>query len=74
MKAVSAYYDGQAFVPVVPVKARRNQKAIVTLLDEVVQSRGKKTLLDFAGAFSEDTYREYADALKDTERVDVDEW
>ena len=74
MKVVSAYYNGTAFVPTAPVKARKNQKAIVTILDEIVQKKTKKTPLDFAGAFSEETYQEFMDALKDTERVDVDEW
>jgi hypothetical protein len=34
MEAVNAYYDGHTFVPTKPVKARKNQKAIVTILDE----------------------------------------
>ena len=33
MTAVKAYYDGAVFVPVEPVKAKRNQSAIVTILD-----------------------------------------
>jgi len=34
MEAVKAYYDGFVFVPTMPVKARANQQAIVTILDE----------------------------------------
>ena len=33
MTAVKAYYNGSVFVPVEPVKARRNQAAIITILD-----------------------------------------
>ncbi len=29
MKAVKAYYDGQAFVPLTPIKAAKNQQAII---------------------------------------------
>ena len=34
MNAVKAYYDGTVFIPVGPAKARRNQPAIVTILDD----------------------------------------
>jgi hypothetical protein len=35
MEAVNAYYDGRSFVPEKPVMAKKNQRAIVTILDEV---------------------------------------
>jgi hypothetical protein len=34
MEAVDAYFNGQAFVPTRPVRARTNQRAIVTILDD----------------------------------------
>jgi hypothetical protein len=34
MEAVNAYYDGRAFVPTKPVQVKKNQKAIITILDE----------------------------------------
>jgi len=34
MEAVKAYYDGSVFIPVEPVKAKRNQTAIITILEE----------------------------------------
>jgi len=33
MEAVNAYYDGTAFVPLEPIKAKKNQRAIITILD-----------------------------------------
>jgi hypothetical protein len=42
MEAVNAYYDGHAFVPTKPIKAQKNQKAIVTLLDEVRSEASKE--------------------------------
>ena len=33
MEAVRGYYDGSVFVPVEPVKAKKNQNAIITILD-----------------------------------------
>jgi hypothetical protein len=38
MTAVKAYYDGKAFVPVSPVKAAKNQAAIVTVLDDAIRA------------------------------------
>ena len=74
MKAVTAYYDGRVFVPTKPVSARKNQQAIITLLDEVRENRAKEKLLSLAGALSEESYKEFMEALKDCERVDEDEW
>jgi hypothetical protein len=35
MEAVKAYYDGKTFIPTKPVRAKKNQQAIITILDEV---------------------------------------
>jgi hypothetical protein len=55
MEAVNAYYDGHTFVPMNPVKARKNQKAIVTILDEVHTEKSvaatKQTIRELRGAF-----------------------
>jgi hypothetical protein len=34
MEAVAGYYDGNSFIPVKPVSARKNQRVIIILLDE----------------------------------------
>ena len=34
MDAINAYYNGHSFVPIKPVQAKKNQKAIVTIIDE----------------------------------------
>ncbi|MCL2111030.1 MAG: hypothetical protein FWH32_02010 [Clostridiales bacterium] len=74
MEAVRAYYDGRVFVPTGAVLARKNQSAIVTILDEARKNKTKETLLSLAGILSEEEYHDFIDALKDTERVDVGEW
>jgi hypothetical protein len=33
MEAVKAYYDGVSFIPLSPIKAKKNQTAIITILD-----------------------------------------
>jgi hypothetical protein len=39
---VRAYYNGQAFVPTKPIKAKKNQLAIITILDETVEEKSKE--------------------------------
>ena len=72
MSAVKAYYDGRVFVPTEPVRARRNQHAIITILDE--EKMDDKRHLRFVGALSEESYDEICTALRDTQKVDTDEW
>ena len=53
MEAVRAYYDGYAFVPTRPVVARKNQPAIVTILNEAsedVLEREKQAWAHFLNA------------------------
>ena len=35
MESVRGYYDGSVFVPVEPVNAKKNQQALVAILDSV---------------------------------------
>jgi len=74
MEAVNAYYDGRVFVPTKPISARKNQRAIITVLDEARENRTKRTLLSLSGILSEVEYQDFMGALKDTERIDADEW
>ena len=50
MEAVNAYYDGHVFVPTKPVQAEKNQKAIVTLLDESKKVRSRESTIKTAHA------------------------
>jgi len=71
--AVKAYYDGNVFVPMEPVKANRNQPAIVTVLDndKIIEN---KPHLKFIGTLSQESYEEISKALADTQGIDADEW
>ena len=44
MTSVSAYYDGSTYVVTEEVPVRQNQKVIITLLDEYVSPKHRKTL------------------------------
>jgi hypothetical protein len=74
MKTVKAYYNGHAFIPLTPIMAKINQTAIITLLDDNTDKNIDKEYLRFAGKLSDDQYAELVDILKDTRRVDIDEW
>jgi hypothetical protein len=71
MEAIRAYYDGNAFVPLTPVKARRNQQAIITILEETKENPAQKRFQRLYGQLDPVSYQEITDALKDAERVDV---
>jgi NADH:ubiquinone oxidoreductase subunit E len=55
MEAIRAYYDGRTFVPTKPVKVKRNQQAIITLLneaqDEKSKERARKAIKEMRGMF-----------------------
>ncbi|MDR0853169.1 MAG: hypothetical protein LBN34_02260 [Clostridiales Family XIII bacterium] len=72
MEAVNAYYNGHTFVPTKPIKVKKNQRAIVTILDETIE-QGKKSLLDFVGVLNQEDGANIMEAIKDAERID-NEW
>ena len=74
MDAIQAYYNGSVFVPLVPVSAKLNQAAIVTILDTVSTKACDSRYIEFFGALPTESYLEIMEALKDTERVDLNEW
>ena len=74
MDAIQAYFNGSVFVPLVPVKASLNQPAIVTILDTVNTKTSNNRNKEFFGTLSAESYSEIIEALKDTEKVDMNEW
>ncbi|MDR1256467.1 MAG: hypothetical protein LBJ86_01820 [Spirochaetaceae bacterium] len=70
MKAIKAYYDGHAFVPVFPVNVDKNRVAIITILDDVTDGVPEKTYLQYAGKLSDDSYQEMTAILRDTRKID----
>ena len=75
MQAVKAYYDGDKFVPIETIKVKRNQTAIITILDESLTEKKKaKPFEKFVGKLSDESYVEISEALNETERVEVNEW
>jgi hypothetical protein len=74
MSEARAIYDGRVFIPLTPVKARKNQKVVITILDDTQKAPADKPYIRYAGALPLDDYDEITEILKDTEVVFPDEW
>ena len=74
MLSVNGYYDGQKFIPLDTIKPNKNQKVIITLLDDFVEIKKNQHFRKFVGKLDDESYHEISEALKDCERVDADEW
>jgi len=77
MRAVKAYFDGNAFIPLSPISVKPNQAAIVTVLDDFGVFKGNdgdKPFKKYIGVFSDDDYSEMARILEDARGIDGDEW
>ncbi|WP_149554693.1 hypothetical protein [Treponema pectinovorum] len=44
MTSVKAYYDGQKYITEENINIQKNQKVIITILEEFVTAKSKKTL------------------------------
>ena len=73
MQALRGYYNGKEFVPLEKVNIKPNQKVIITILDEYVSSE-TKPFKKFIGKLSAASFLEISEALKETEKVDLNEW
>jgi hypothetical protein len=63
MTAVKAYREGNFFIPVSPIKAAKNQRAIVTVLDDTVGESGGR---DYPrGSLSDEDCRDHRHASSD---------
>ena len=74
MDTIQAYYNGSVFVPLAPVKAQLYQPALITILEVTNVNQENKLISKFFGALSAESYSEILESLKDTERIDIDEW
>ena len=76
MQTVEAYYDGRAFVPVTPVAVRPNERAVVTIFEDIADRRQRqendKAYLRYAGSLSDENYDEIVEILKNTGQIDAE--
>lgn len=76
MLAVKGFYNGDTFVSIQKIPVKKNQKVIITILDEYIDENKRTTnsIKDFYGILDDQSYLEFSDALKDCEKVDFDGW
>jgi hypothetical protein len=76
MLALKGYFNGKEFVPLEKVNLKTNQKVIITVLDEYFnpESHPEKPYKKFVGKLSTQSFIEVTEALKETEKVDINEW
>lgn len=75
MIAVKGFFNGDRIVMLEKPPIKQNQKVIVTILDEYIQKeKSQKPHREFMGMLDNESCREILDAIKDCEKVDIDEW
>jgi hypothetical protein len=74
METIQAYFDGNVFVPITPVKAKLNQLALIIIQETANKKAGDNQLNNLFGTLSFENYSEILEVLKDTEKVDVNDW
>ena len=73
MQALRGYYNGKEFVPMEKVNIKPNQKVIITILDEYISDESKP-FKKYVGKLDKASFQEMIEALKETEKVDFNEW
>lgn len=76
MLALKGYFNGKEFVPLDKVDIKPNQRVIITVLDEYfyIEDKAEKSYKKYVGKLSSESFNEISEALKETEKVDVNEW
>lgn len=76
MQALKGYYDGRYFKAIDKVNIKKNQKVIITVLEEFIDEGNNqdKAYKKYIGKLSDENYSEIVEAIKDCEKVDENEW
>ncbi len=76
LQTTKGYFNGKEIIPLEKIIIRENQKVIITLLDEylVEDFSDDKPHKKYVGRLSDACFKEITEALKETEKIDVDEW
>jgi hypothetical protein len=74
--ALKGYFNGREFISLEKVTVKTNQKVIITVLDEYIDALAvkEKPYKKYVGKLSNDNYNELTEVLKETEKVDSNEW
>jgi hypothetical protein len=74
--ALKGYYNGKEYIPLENANVKPNQKVIIMILDEYLKPEDveNKPFRKYVGKLSNESYAEITEALKETEKVDSNEW
>jgi hypothetical protein len=74
MLSINAYYNGHEYIPLENSSPKKNQKVIITLLEDFMSPGKEKPFRKYVGKLKSEFAHEIMDALADCEKVDIDEW
>lgn len=75
MQAVKGFFNGEKIIPLENAQLKKNQKVIITILDEYVQNEKiDKPHRKYFGKLDNESFKEIIDAIQDCEKVDFSEW
>ena len=74
MLSLNGYYNGHEFVLLDNPLPKKNQKVIITLLDEFLDAGKEKPFRKYLGKLDAESAREVVGTIADCEKVDRDEW
>jgi hypothetical protein len=76
MYALKGYFDGEKFISLDKTTIKKNQKVIITILDEFIETTetNNRVYKKYIGKLDYKSFSEIEKALNDCERIDIDEW
>jgi len=75
MNSIYGYYNGKSFVSENHIILPKNQRVLITILEEQKKLKAKeKPYKKYVGKLDAESTKEILEALKDCEKVDYDEW
>jgi len=74
MVSINGYFDGKDFIPLDNALPRKNQKVIITILDEFFYPGNEKPFRKYVGTLQVKDAEDIVNALSDCKQADIDEW
>lgn len=74
MQSIYGYFNGENFIPVGKATPKKNQKVIITILDDFIDNEPEKPYKKYVGKLDNENRKEITEILKDCEKVDYNEW
>lgn len=69
MQSIYGYFNGENFVPVGKATPKKNQKVIITILDDFINDKLEKPHKKYIGKLDNDSCDEITEILKNCEKI-----